>query len=61
MYQGKFAKDNNRRAKPAAPKAEVSPAEAVKETSAPVRRRDDRRSRSQKRKNQNGTILFYAI
>lgn len=61
MYQGKFAKDNNRRAKPAAPKAEVSPAEAVKETPAPVRRRDDRRSRSQKRKNRNGTILFYAI
>ena len=31
MYQGKFARDNDRRAKPAAPKAEAAPAEAAQE------------------------------
>ena len=60
MYQGKFARDNDRRAKPAAPKAEAAPAEAVKEAPAPVRRSNDRR-RSAKRKNKNGTILFYTV
>lgn len=60
MYQGKFARDNDRRAKPAAPKAEAAPAEAAKEAPAPVRRSNDRR-RSAKRKNKNGTILFYTV
>ena len=61
MYQGKFAKDNNRQAKPAAPKAETAPAKTVKETPAPVRRSDDRRRRAQQRKRRNGTILFYTV
>ncbi len=61
MYQGKFAKDNNRQSKPAAPKAEAAPAKTVKETPAPVRRSDDRRRRAQQRKRRNGTILFYTV